>query len=478
MGNKTKKFLTILCVVLVAALVIGLNVYNSLEANGTLLRSKTAAESENFHISGTMMAYFYNTSYSQLSSVLSQLGVDTGVSLKLQACPYGASPEVQTWFDYFVAMTKSSLNELLAICEAANAAGLTLEDVDQTEIDANIAQMKTMASMYGYSLDQYLALSFGNGVNEKDVRKCLELNALATMYATQYTEGLTYTAEEMETFYGENKEEFEGVDYLSYSVMSSDFTIKDEDGNPLEDTVAASASAKAVADKIATATTVEEFKNLVREHLQSLEDSTVETVASALDALYVTHADPSSLTDVSEWIADATAGSTTVSGNAGATTYTVYFLAKEAYRDETVNRNVRHILLSSETYEDDTKATEVLSEWAAADYSDEKFAELVATYSEDEGSKATDGVYENVARGEMITEFNDWLFSTDRKAGDKEIVKTTYGWHIMEYLGEGEGSAWERTAESLMIEKDYEALLDANDDNITYHANVINKIED
>jgi len=477
MGNKTKKILTILCVVLVAALVIGLNVYNSMEANGTLLRSKTAAESENFQISGTMMAYFYNTSYSQLGSVLGQLGVDTSVSLKLQACPYGASPEVQTWFDYFVAMTKSSLNELLAMCEAANAAGLTLADVDQTEIDANIAQMETMATMYGYSLDQYLALSLGNGVNEKDVRKCLELNALATMYANQYTEGLSYTGEEMEAFYSENKTEFDGVDYLSYTVKSADFTIKDENGNPVEDTVATSASAKTAADKIATATTVEEFKKLVREHLESQEGSTVETVDAALEALYVTHADPTAITDAAEWAKDATVGSTTVVGKEGATSYTVYFLAKEAYRDETVNRNVRHILFSSDTYEDDTKANEVLAEWAAADYSDEKFAELVATYSEDGGSKATDGVYENVARGEMTNEFNAWLFSADRKAGDKEIVKTTYGWHIMEYLGEGEGTAWERSAENLMIEKDYEALLDANDDGITYHADVINGIK-
>ena len=38
----------------------------------------------------------------------------------------------------------------------------------------------------------------------------------------------------------------------------------------------------------------------------------------------------------------------------------------------------------------------------------------------------------------MLTEFNDWLFSSKRQVGDVEIVQTSIGCHIMYYVGAGE----------------------------------------
>ena len=38
----------------------------------------------------------------------------------------------------------------------------------------------------------------------------------------------------------------------------------------------------------------------------------------------------------------------------------------------------------------------------------------------------------------MVSEFNDWIFDPARKAGDTDIVKTTYGYHIMYFVGQGE----------------------------------------
>ena len=39
----------------------------------------------------------------------------------------------------------------------------------------------------------------------------------------------------------------------------------------------------------------------------------------------------------------------------------------------------------------------------------------------------------------MVTEFNDWCFADGRAVGDSGIVKTSYGYHIMFFSGEGEG---------------------------------------
>lgn len=473
--QKTKSILIALCVILVAALVIGLNVYNTLGTNGTLLRSKTAAESENFEVSGTMMAYFFNSNYTTYSSVLSYLGVDSSTSLKAQPCSY-VNDGKGTWFDYFVEITKTYVTELLAICEAANAAGMTVADVDQTEIDATIGIMKETAESYGYSIDQYLTLSTGTGMNEKDIRKCLELTALASMYSAKYMEELSYTAEEKEEYYAANSASFDGVDYLSYTVNAADFMEKDASGNPVGDTTTSSASAKEAADKIAGASSADDFKSLVREYMTANTSSDEAAIDAAVEACYHRHALASSITAVSEWAFSAKAGDTHITGVDGDTSYTVYYLVTPSYRDESQNRNVRHILFTAERYNSSEKAEEVLAEWEASGYTDEKFAELVAEYSFDEGSLATNGVYENVAQGEMTNTFNAWLFDASRKEGDKDIVKSDYGWHIMEYLGLGEGTAWEANAENYLSNEDYQAMIALNSGSIKFNDAAINEI--
>ena len=68
---------------------------------------------------------------------------------------------------------------------------------------------------------------------------------------------------------------------------------------------------------------------------------------------------------------------------------------------------------------------------------EENFAEVAAKYSADSNA-AQGGIYENVFKGQMVAEFEDWCFDEARKAGDSDIVKTTYGYHIMYFVGEAE----------------------------------------
>ena len=44
--------------------------------------------------------------------------------------------------------------------------------------------------------------------------------------------------------------------------------------------------------------------------------------------------------------------------------------------------------------------------------------------------------YDAVRKGEMVAEFEEWLFHEDRKEGDTGLVKTEYGWHIMYFAGD------------------------------------------
>lgn len=474
-NSKQKNLIITVCVILAAVLVIGLSVYTTLKDNGTLLRGKTAAESENFEISGTMMAYFYASNYQNYYSYLSYLGADPTVSLKSQPCSY---LENGTWFDYFVNVTKSYTDELLALCEGAKAAGVELTAEDLADIDTTISQLEETAKAYGYSTDAYVSMAFGSGVKEKDVRACLELTALATKYSAEYNAGLSYTLDEKEAYYGEHTSDFEGVDYYAFTVNAGDFMAKDTEGNPVGDTTEASATAKAEAEKLAAAGSADEFKSLIADYITANHDHDHDaaTVDAEVESCFNYHKEAAAISSISEWAFSAKAGDTHMTGAEGDTTFNVYYLTKAAYRDETPTRNVRHILFTTDTYADNTKANEVYAEWEAAGFTEEKFLELAAQYNEDTGSQANGGLYENVAVGDMVNSFNNWLFYTAKNVGDHSIVESEYGWHIMYYAGEGEGAAWETQVTSALKTNDYNEMLTANKASVTYNDKVIGEI--
>ena len=126
--------------------------------------------------------------------------------------------------------------------------------------------------------------------------------------------------------------------------------------------------------------------------------------------------------------------------------------------------NVRHILIQPEstTAEDGTititdeawaaaeaEAQRIYDEWQAGEATEDAFAELANTYSTDGGSNTNGGLYEDVYPGQMVTEFNDWCFADGRQVGDHTIVKTSYGYHVMFFSGEGDYVYWRMAAEDL-----------------------------
>lgn len=99
----------------------------------------------------------------------------------------------------------------------------------------------------------------------------------------------------------------------------------------------------------------------------------------------------------------------------------------------------RHILFSytdpqtgQPIYDDSTakkKADSILSLInAGAD-----FASLAKQYSTDAGSKDKGGLYESFAYGQMVPEFNDFAFN--KPSGSRAVVKTAFGYHVMEAMG-------------------------------------------
>lgn len=62
------------------------------------------------------------------------------------------------------------------------------------------------------------------------------------------------------------------------------------------------------------------------------------------------------------------------------------------------------------------------------------FNALVKQYSTDQGSKDSGGVYKNISYGQMVPEFNKFIFT--KPVGEKAVVKTQFGYHVMEVLSQ------------------------------------------
>lgn len=128
--------------------------------------------------------------------------------------------------------------------------------------------------------------------------------------------------------------------------------------------------------------------------------------------------------------------------------------------------DVRHILVTPEGGDAATEeqwaaaekeANNILNEWLTKNPDEDGFAVLAEAYSDDPGSASTGGLYEDVYVGQMVPEFENWCFDASRKTGDYGIVKTTYGYHIMYFVGSD--YVWYATAEAdMLVEKGNEFL--------------------
>ena len=133
--------------------------------------------------------------------------------------------------------------------------------------------------------------------------------------------------------------------------------------------------------------------------------------------------------------------------------------------------DVRHILIKSvgenqdaSTFTDEewaaceAAAQEILDAWLAGEATEDSFAALANEHSEDPGSNTNGGLYEDVYVGQMVEPFETWCFDEARVIGDAGLVKTSYGYHVMYFVGST--PIWESTAEQDWIGEKTNAFID------------------
>lgn len=95
--------------------------------------------------------------------------------------------------------------------------------------------------------------------------------------------------------------------------------------------------------------------------------------------------------------------------------------------------DVRHILLADSGLSDEEKEELKISAEALLERvkNGEDFATLATDYSDDTGSKENGGLYEDVEKGEFVSEFEEAALSLDDGMIYPELVESPYGYHII-----------------------------------------------
>ncbi|MGV6860412.1 MAG: peptidylprolyl isomerase [Putridiphycobacter sp.] len=95
---------------------------------------------------------------------------------------------------------------------------------------------------------------------------------------------------------------------------------------------------------------------------------------------------------------------------------------------------VRHILISTGAKRTDAVAKKTADSLISVIKANNNFVEMVTAVSEDPGSIQNGGEYKWFPKGMMVSEFENAAFNGQK--GKLQLVKTNYGYHIVEVLGQ------------------------------------------
>lgn len=415
------------------------------------VRNTVVLSTENFELKVPEMTYYFHSAYQNASyyAAYVEFEFDPTQPLKDQVC--SLDPNGGTWYDYFVESAKYTGTELLSVCEAARAAGVELDDDDRAMITEQLAMIEGDAASEEVSVDEYLAGIFGPNVRESDILHLWELSTLANKYLQNSIKDADVSDSALEAYYENNRSDFDVVSYLSYTFYYKDVGIDDEKESR--------AQIALYGNELTKCKDEASFREYVRNYASEVLG--LEGDAAEAELKDIEHIDEArSAAEESgqrQWLFEnAEAGDTHLAESDNGKRVTVVLVTKAATRDETCLKNVRHILFLNTTYDDDSKAREVYDKWVADGASLDDFLALVKEYSEDPGSMNAGGLYEDVPRGKMVEPFEDWIYDETREVGDHGIVETSYGWHIMYFVGDS--FIWKKTAQNAIQGQAYDEV--------------------
>ncbi len=416
-----------------------------------------------------------------------EISSDTAATLGIDLEAVGV--ENPTWADVLRYLATNQIVEIKYLVSMAEKEGITLTEDEIKEIDDGIEEYRKTAKQNDYSLDRWLRLQLGNGIDEKVFRQMYIDQTLAQKYYEKFEADTTaaITEANINEKYNAEKDSFDLVDVRLYVVQADEVKVSDDatDEEKNEATKKAQEAAKAKADAfLANIKDEETFIAEAKKAILSADSESKDDPDEVTDYSAATYAE---ITQVSEesakWVYDDArkVGDKTVI-DLGDGAYCILYVVALPYKDMSINsHSVRHILVSFPK-DEETGETKELTSDEKAEYkakaqaildeylknpTEENFAALAKEKSEDPGSKDNGGLYEDLnSDTSFVQPFKDWYLDESRKAGDTGIIETDYGYHVM-YYAKATGVKWSETVKSTILNEKIEAFYAENIDKLT-----------
>lgn len=486
--RNTILFVSVIAIVVVIALVSLIS--GAVTRSGILEKNTVAAKIGDNNLNTVEMSYYYydavNNTYKQwqnsygdyLQFYMQMMGLDLTKSLDSQI--YNDETG-ETWADYFMTIALGNAQGDYALYELAAKEGFTLSDEDQLSLDSSLDMMELYITAAGYpSTDSYLTSVYGYGADMNSYRQYKTRNAVANAYYTQKFNSLNYDDAQIQAYLDEHPEDFTSYTFNTYYVRVEDYLVKGKETYTDEEWAEARESARKNAIALSIHHTTEDLDAAIgrlyvnKDNTSAKSTAYTNTMYTSLSSFY------------KDWLADparvagditSIPNETTTTAEDGTETTEVsgyYVVLFHSRNDNTAPMaNVRHLLVKFKggttennvtTYSDEEKAAalkeaeELLAQWEAGEKTEESFAALVTEHTDDTASAETGGLYEDIHVGSNYVEnFLNWAIDPERSTGDTGIVESSYGYHIMFYVGDDELSYRDQMITNLLLSEDIEA---------------------
>ena len=481
----------VIAIILVAVIALGC-LTGILNYGGIIQRAVQIGYVGNEKLSYSEYTYYYYKVYNQVvqtAGQYSQYGMDYGYDTSLTPAEQTKTTKDEdgneiTWLESIHNQTLDVAQMYLAYYQEAKKKGLTLDESDLASVNSAIEDMRKQADSegksgeddtnVGLSLNAYLRRVYGNGISEGFYKKQLKLETLVQKYYNtmldEYAE--TFTAEEVDAKFKEDEDSYLFTDIRLYQFQNEE--LKAQDGESDDELKARQAKSdettKANAQAMYDAVTDEASFVAQAKKYNTADDYDANTATLLKSYLKSDASGGNSLSSVNSDVADWAFNASTKAGDKKLVedsekgTYYVALMINPKHDVETVS--VRHILFktvddSNKPLDDDkikaakANAEDALEKFKSGEQTEEKFGEYASNLTEDDGSKSTGGLYENVRPGQMVEAFDKWIFDESRKEGDVDIVETTYGYHVMYFVGK-DGSYKDNTIRKSLASEKFE----------------------
>lgn len=511
--NKTITAITIAAVAVICVVALLLNFFGYFTRLQTVVVTESGqkvsvAEYEYYYRS--VLSYYHNTSMQYEQSYSQYYGKGAGKTMTgydytktpkeqkytlgdLDEKEYGKNP---TWEDYFKFYATRSCYLNREIAKKAEKEKIKLSKDENKKINDYVEQLRKTAAQNNYALDAYLRDNYGKGMNEKLIRELLKVNLLMDKFTNEKSEEFSnsITDKVIDKEYNKDKSLYEVSDLRVFSLSSTAAQSGDKnkkskqelDAETKKDTQKVIDNANAMLNSI---TDEASFKTLAQKYAPKEQKDNFKQDNATLQVSVTKAAIESNISkDTSKWVysKDRKNGDKKmfeVKHDDGSVTCFVIYVVNSPYLDNTLQPvTIRHILIAFDDNLEDGKevkvtqelkdkkkklADEIYKKWKDGKATEETFADLAKTKSNDSGSAQNGGLIEDVKKGGgYVKPFVDWSIKDGRKVGDNGIIETDYGYHIMYCSKVPQNPIWKATIKTNLAQEKAKKYFDDLDKSI------------